>query len=265
MLSALAAGQEQHAGNHYDAVAIKPGVPGGCGVRFFPLEFRLENCPLDYLITTIDYGTVEYEIIGLPKWTSSAWYSITAKSSAAATPREQWQMLVPVLEDRFGYKWHQEKREKPVYFLTVSKSGIQFPTSTATSCVTFDPKTGPPPLDANKPLDLSDAKSVSKIGCGVVLSNRTPAGVDFEVRGATMSELTKTLKRYLDEPLLDSTGLTQKFDVSLKFSTTLTNQGDDLMFPSPVAALKKAGLTVTSGRGAVDVLVIDDLQRPSEN
>src|SRR6185437_6487298 len=76
LFALLAAADGQPTGNHYEAVSILAGVPGRCGVRFSSLEFRLENCPLDYLIQYFDYGAAHYDIIGLPKRTSSAWYSI---------------------------------------------------------------------------------------------------------------------------------------------------------------------------------------------
>jgi uncharacterized protein (TIGR03435 family) len=264
MLSSLMAiGQEQPTGNHFEFVSIKAGVPGGCGVRFLSLEFRLENCPLDYLIKYFQYGNIHYDMIGLPKWTSSAWYSITAKSVAPAIPREQWQMLGPVLKDRFGFQWHWEKRQKPVYFLTAAKTGVIFPVTGSGSCVTWDPKTGPVTPDLK--YDRDDPMFISHLGCGIVLAARTPGGINFQVRGATMADLSASLTQYVDRPLLDSTGLTQKFDVSLKFSTTLTTGDNDLMFPSVAGALKSAGLIVTKGEAAVDVIVIDNIQTPSEN
>jgi uncharacterized protein (TIGR03435 family) len=242
--------------NHYEVVSIKRGVEGRCGPKFSsPLQFYVENCPLRYLIGQLYRAAGGYDLVGLPKWTSSEWYTITAKSIGPATPLEQWAMLMPVLEDRFGLKWHREKRQMPVYFLSVSKDGIRFPVTAPGSCVPFDPDVGPPRPDPNKPPS-----------CKLLLTEHTKSG-GIIMRGSeiTMAHLTQFLKPHFDRPVLDRTGLTERFDVRLTFAPNLTIEANEEPLPSVFAALKKAGLMATRGEGAVDVLVVDHIEKPVED
>ena len=80
-----------------------------------------------------------------------------------------------------------------------------------------------------------------------------------------MAQLTEYLKPYFDSPLLDRTGSTQKFDVRLTFAPSLTIEGNEEPLPTVFAALKNAGLMATRGQGAVDVLVVDHIEKPSED
>src|SRR5580704_3366153 len=110
----------------FDVVSIRSAAPDaensfvmrqlGRGVM------DLERYPLTLAIQAALHAK-PFEITGLPSWVASARYDIRAKTAEPATAEEMWPMLLPVLEERFKMQVHREKQEKPVYELSVSKSG----------------------------------------------------------------------------------------------------------------------------------------------
>ena len=104
-----------------------------------------------------------------------------------------------------------------------------------------------------------------------------PRGVDFE--GGTLSAFAGLLGMILDRPVIDKTGITNRFAIHLEFSP------DDFTSPRPAAAepgapaavrgpdapgifqaiQEQLGLKLVPAKGPVDLLVIDHIERPSEN
>jgi uncharacterized protein (TIGR03435 family) len=95
-------------------------------------------------------------------------------------------------------------------------------------------------------------------------------GGQFDLRGTgiTTGELTNTLSRHVGRRVLDKTGFTGRFDLKLNFKP------DDPGFNAPefantptllMALEEQLGLKLESGRAPIDALVIDHIERPSEN
>ena len=193
-------------------------------------------------------------------------------------------MLAAVLEDRFRLKSHRESRQMPVYDLSAQASGIRLPETVPGSCTPFDPNAAPPatPEEATK-------RAEDTCGGGVFL--RLPeGGVRVTVKGFTLAQLASRLQQYVDRPVVDHTGSSKLFDIGLSFDNRAlslnagdahpasdevqrtgaakeggANTGEASGLPNVFAALKKVGLSLTSDRGGVEVMVIDHLERPSEN
>jgi len=68
----------------------------------------------------------------------------------------------------------------------------------------------------------------------------------------------------MERSLIDKTGFTGRFDVNVEFSRNPAPA--DLIADSLVSVLEdQFGLKLETGRGPVEVLVIDHIERPSEN
>lgn len=85
---------------------------------------------------------------------------------------------------------------------------------------------------------------------------------------STGRELTDTLSRHVQRRVLDKTGFTGRFDVKLNFKPD--DPGVDIPefanVPTIFVALEEElGLKLESGRAPIDALVIDYIERPSEN
>jgi uncharacterized protein (TIGR03435 family) len=104
--------------------------------------------------------------------------------------------------------------------------------------------------------------------CGIATGNAS-----IRAGGVALSPFAEALGRLLDRPVMDRTGLTGTFDVVLAFSPEGTLQlpalvdiqpRQDPNAPSIFTALREQlGLKLDSGRGAVDMLVVDSVQRPT--
>jgi uncharacterized protein (TIGR03435 family) len=202
-------------------------------------------------------------IEGGPNWIHSERYEIDAKSDGhPSILMMQGPMLQTILEDRFKLKIHRETRQGPVYELALGKGSPKLKPLQDGSCT---------PVVVGRPLPLlADGQH----RCRNMVS---PSSVDFE--GGTLSMFASSLGMVLDRPVIDRTGITSYFEIHLVFSP------DDSAAPRPVTADPGASAAVTSpdapsifqaiqeqlglrlvpAKGPVDVLVIDHIERPSEN
>ncbi|MES1260089.1 MAG: TIGR03435 family protein [Acidobacteriota bacterium] len=166
-------------------------------------------------------------------------YDIAAKAEGdtARSKDEFRQMLQSLLADRFKLRIHHERREMPVYALIAGRNGPKF-------------KAG-----------LSAADSATRY---------TAKGRSYEVlmpRG-TMDDVVHLVENSLvDRPVLDKTGLAGSYEIRMTYTpNTLSNRRspdpDDI---SIFTAVQTLGLQLRGETAAVDVLVVDHLEKPSEN
>ena len=194
------------------------------------------------------YGIAPYQLIGAPDWVASERYDIDARGAATATQKEIMLMLQTLLADRFAMKARFETRQMSAYILTVAKAGPKLTFSSPENCV---------PRDSSKP--NPDATNL----CGNNLLSRE-AG--WKATRISMQGVVGALSMALRHPVIDQTGIKGTFDVSMKW-TDDPAQADtpDAPPPLPTALREALGLDVKMGRGAVDVLVIDHIERPTVN
>jgi len=78
----------------------------------------------------------------------------------------------------------------------------------------------------------------------------------------SMKTLAGTLQGYVGEAVVDATGLTGLYDISLDF----TDESAPDAGPSLLEALQQQlGLKLETGKGPVEVVVVDHVEKPSEN
>jgi uncharacterized protein (TIGR03435 family) len=233
---------------------IKPTPGEWTGGRFFRMQtanqFVARGYTLRVLISAA-YNLNPKAVTGGPAWVDSDRYDILAKTPGATRPRldQQMSMLRRLLTDRFNLTFHREGKEMSVYTLTVAKNGPKLRESD-NSKTASNPE-GAPPL-------------VFVLAPDVV---RVPA------RNATTTELADILQRAaFDRPVLDRTGLTARYDFDLEFSPdeslfggALRGSGDPAK-PGLFAAIQEQlGLKLEAAKGTVQAIVIDRIERPSEN
>jgi uncharacterized protein (TIGR03435 family) len=206
-------------------------------------------------------------ISGGPGWVDSDRYTIDAK---AETPQSQGMMLGPMLqallEDRFHLKIRREQKEVPVYALTVAKDGHKLQATKEASCTPFDP--------AQPPAPPSPGQHAS---CGVVMPGADGKLVTY---GQTLAGLCPYFAGPLGRPVIDKTGIVGTFDIHLELSPrdlipappgpqVQTDPTATTPTPDPLSsvrfALQKLGLQLESTKGPSEALVIDHVERPSEN
>jgi uncharacterized protein (TIGR03435 family) len=202
-------------------------------------------------------------IEGGPNWIHAERFEIDARSDGhPSILMMQGPMLQTILEDRFKLKIHRETRQGPVYELALGKGSPKLKPLQDGSCT---------PVVVGRPLPLlPDGQRRCR-------NMASPRSVDFE--GGTLSMFAGSLGMVLDRPVIDKTGITSYFEIHLVFSP------DDSATPQPATADPGAsaavgasdapgifqaiqdqlGLRLVPAKGPVDVLVIDHIERPSEN
>jgi uncharacterized protein (TIGR03435 family) len=202
----------------------------------------------------------------LPKWVTGDFssgadrFDITARAAGQPTKDEMRLMMQRLLEDRFGLQAHFETREAPVYAMVLAKpgrlgAGLK-PHRPEESC---DGSTATPP-----------ANGVAV--CGVLgrLPASEPGMFRIGARGISLELLASSLPAQtglatLSKPVVDRTGLTGLYDVTLEWAGLL-NGAPNPAGPAFDEALRdQLGLKLESGKGPVQILVVDRIDRPSEN
>jgi uncharacterized protein (TIGR03435 family) len=214
----------------------------------------IRSVPMKTLIEE-SFGVEDARILGEPAWVKNR-YDIEAKVDAEDAPKleslsidQRVAMLLPLLQDRFNLKYHHETRELPIYALVVAKGGVKM-------------KPGAP--DEPKP-------HVVMRGRGRIESTGTTTMLSHTLSGE--------LERYVE----DKTRLTGNYDYTLEWTPddagmpmggagggdAAPGRGDpspDAAGPSLFTALQEQlGLKLEATRSAVDVIVIDHIDLPSEN
>lgn len=260
---------------HFEVASIKRNVSGSLGERFNPLpggRLIIENVPLRLLIQNA-YDVFPFQVSAGPGWIDSDRYDVDAKADGnPSIPEMIGPMLAGLLEDRFRLKVHRETKQSPVYTLTVAKGGLKLPESKAECWVEHDVngRPSPPPTPGDPPLPP----------CGRVMGRLSPSGALLEGRSASVGSLIFTLSHLLNRTIIDKTGFAGTFDIHLEFALDQALGGigtpggpsappevaANVSKPSIFTALQEQlGLKLESDRGAVEILVIDHVEKPSEN
>jgi len=187
-------------------------------------------------------------------------YTIDAKANGPATvPMMLGPLMQTLLEDRFHLKVHRETREIPVYVMTVAKDGPKLQAAQEGACLHYDPtvfnQPGTPP--GGKPW------------CAVPNGTKKGSLSVFDARGINL-DLYATLIR-LDRPVIDRTGLAGTFDIHVEWLPDEADRPDAGAASDPpgtalIAAIRRQlGLQLDAAKGPYEFLVIDRIERPSEN
>lgn len=251
---------------------------GRAGTLQPPGKLNLECITLLNLIrTTFAYAKgsgmnyTRIQILGGPDWIDSDQYDIVAKADSKVRFEQMaGPMLQGLLEERFKLKIHLETRELPVYTLTVAKSGLKLQALKEGSCTSIDLNSPLPAAPDQQPTDF----------CGRMTMKRNGPILTIGAHGITIAGFSSgLLASRLDRPVIDKTGIMDQFDFHLEFSPANTTSGvlsqDGIdgasVAPSPegpsifTAVQEQLGLKLAPGKGPVEVLVIDHVEKPSEN
>ena len=247
----------------------------------------------------------QLQIIGGPSWLDSDRYDIqaTADCSGGVLSREQVQLMVQsMLEDRFQLKAKMETRELPIYNLVVGKDGPKIKASAdqtppgagltgppqPCSPASATPPPPPPPLPPGPGQRGNIFDSNNPMPRGAMIMMRNETGMMMRAAAVPLNNLIGMLQQQAGRPIIDKTGLTGLFDFTFKFSPEGLAQpglpglpppglgpgGPGPAGPSSTAAdpgaslftaIQDLGLRLESAKGPVEVLVVESVQKPTEN
>ena len=233
----------------FEVATIKPSNPDTPGQsitvgRGGGNSFATQNTPLSELIK-FAYGVHGKQVTGGPSWIEMDRYDILAKPDTPGVPSvtQLRSMVQKLLAERFGLEFHREKKEISAYVLTVDKAGVKM------------------------------AKVEGNRGNLPGFGGQGPGSI--RVGNSTMPEFAEFLQaRVLERPVVDQTGLTDRYDFTLQWKPDMTGAGPNAPAlplniedrPDLITAMRQQlGLKIESGKAPVEVLVIDKVNKPTEN
>jgi uncharacterized protein (TIGR03435 family) len=269
-------GQQPTPQPRFDVVSIKSSPPGAPNrlPRISSGRVEIFNSTLKELIR-LSYSRFAFDtrkITGGPSWIASERFDIVATMDqqqsgfdSTGLPTGLDVRLRALIEDRFRVKTHNERREGDVYDLTFARSDKKTSAGLRTvpdmCAAAMKELTGPtPPPRRSGPPPCSFGGPPGKlIGTGV-----------------TMAMFSAVLSMNVGRPVVDRTALTGSFDIELTFDPASAAQAAPGAPPGPVptdetkpsiftALQEQLGLKLESTRGPIDVLVVDQAERPTPN
>jgi uncharacterized protein (TIGR03435 family) len=224
-------------GPEFEVASVKPNKPQPGPLR---VSTSVENGRLNFINVTLKncirqaFSLRPYQISGGPGWLADDRFDVIAKAAGPADKAQVMRMLQTLLADRFKLKFHIETKEMPVYSLVVAKNGLKI-------------------------------KEANDDGNGTQIDGDPQH--PLSARNISMAGFAGTLSRLqeLDRPVIDATGLKGVFNLSLNYSPDDAAPSDNAG-PSIFTALtEQLGLKLEAGKGPVDILVIDHVEKPSDN
>jgi uncharacterized protein (TIGR03435 family) len=251
----------------FEVASIKLNKSGDRRIMIMPARggrFTATNIPLQFLIT-LAYDVKDFQISGAPAWLTSERYDIEAKAEGDPGYDAMLPLLQTLLEDRLQFKYHHETKELALYALVVAKAG---------KLHQAEGECGPRP---NGPPPPPEPGKMPSPPCGGFFMG--PGHLNGQK--IAIAQLIDSLSRFTGRTVLDKTNLTGKYDIDLQYTP---EQGQfqappggagpgmpplppiDPNGPSLFTALQEQlGLKLESQKGPVEMIVIDHIERPSEN
>jgi uncharacterized protein (TIGR03435 family) len=310
--SCAAFGQGAAESPTFEVASVKPAEPqspgqmrvrmsGGPGTPD-PGQLTYTNVSLKNVLINA-YDVNDYQING-PKWLDGERFDIVAKIPQGATKEQFRLMLQNLLAERFKLALHHETKELPMYALVVGKGGPKLKEAVEEDATTPQGAPPPPPpppgRDEAAPVRLkTDADGMPKPPSGMgrngvfMMTMYGSGGLRTRMvcKGQPVSAMLATLSNQLGRPVVDSTGLKAKYDITLDYAPDGLN-GTTIMMPPPppqhdgaagggspmasaadaggptifTALQEQLGLKLEQRKGPVDLLVIDRMEKvPTEN
>ena len=225
----------------WEVLAVRPSDPNATNATFDVRgrHIIVGNRTVETMLL-LAYGLQKNQIVGGPDWIRSQHFDADGIPNVEGQPSlDQFRgLLRKLLAERFGLKAHLEQRELLVYAMTVAKGG---PVMTKS-------KADPNALQTDADKQSGGQRSIH-------MTNATMAGLALELLYNT------------DRPVLDRTGLTDRYDFTLKWTYDDSKVPADGAAPPDLfkAIQEQLGLKLDAVKTKADVLVIDSGERPEAN
>ncbi len=214
-------------------------------------------------------------LINLPSWAIDDCFDIQARAETAVPVEQLERMLQSLLEDRFQLKVHRDTREVSVYHLVVASGGPKMKLSEDQT-----PPGRPKPVE--KPSD--------PIPRGLTTFDMEPSGGRVRVTiggsGIAMEQLANRFQGLVGRSVIDTTGLKELYEINLQAffdapdatpaptPNGVTALAPEAATPGPPAWIESVlfkslqeqlGLKLESAKGTTSILVIESVQKPTQN
>ena len=239
----------------FDVVSVKPNKSSDSGNRWGRHPgggWFMFNMTAGFLIRQA-YPTKVDDFVGAPAWAMSDRFDVDARATFVPTVEQERLMLRALLADRFKLAAHYEMQERPIYNLVMARAdgrlGPQL-RRIEIDCATYK---RPSPASGMAKPNVKDAPT-----CGYRMSGGSTT-LSIVSGGRSMQALADSISGYAGRPIFDKTGLTGYYAFTLEFMGG--NDGVSIF----TALQEQLGLKLEPARGPLDVVVIDHIERPTEN
>ena len=270
---------------YFEAASIKQNKEGGggSGIQRQPGgRFRTINAALPMMIT-FAYQLQGYQLIqdALPDWAKNDRWDIVAKfpgdpGPVNATAGADHMMLAmrTLMADRFKLKFRRERREMDIYQLVMARPG-----SKPGPAMQPNNECTPEAVAARRAATGTDAAPQgpprradgSVIACGF----GSPRPGLFRLSGSTMAQFAVGISGRVGRQVVDRTGLAGDWSFELSFAPPAGGPPPppgvelppvDANAPDLFTAIQEQlGLKLEATKGMVDVLIIESIERPTED
>jgi uncharacterized protein (TIGR03435 family) len=233
----------------FDAATVKPDQIDSRGVQLNGTVDSLNATGTAIHMIEFAYKLHDFQVSGGPGWLTNEAWEVTAKvdqpspnyDSLSNDARDEIgrERLQAVLAQRFNLKCHFEAKQLPVYNLVIAKGGTKLkPTS-------------------------ADSKDIGSLG-----SDRHNGTNRIYGTGISPQFIAAALSGKVGRIVIDKTGLTGIYDFTVTYATDTASAVSASEPPGPsifTAVEEQLGFKLEAAKGPVPVLVIDSIDRPSEN
>jgi len=223
-------------------------------------RFVLSGMAIAPVIRTA-YPADTSDLINAPDWVNSDTYDLTAQAGRDVTRQEMEVLLRAMLADRFKLAVHYEMQERPVFALVLARPDGRLGPGIKRSDLDCDA------IQAARRAGSKDAPPETSNGapaCG--MSMRGGQGMEVMLGARPLSILASSFGTGPGRVVIDKTGLTGNYDVTLKYTPQPRADAPPDAPPDVFTALQEQlGLKLEPDRAPLKILVIDRIERPSEN
>jgi len=250
LLQAQTATQTQPKPSAFDVASVKQNKAVGDGRSHIWSSsdngnFKTQNVSMKGLLE-FAYKMPQAQIMGALDSVSGVSFDIDAKLDEESETRFEAQttelrraqkpeMLQALLAERFHLTCHRESREMMSYALIPAKDGPKL-----------------------KPTQQDGLRLGGSYG-------------SIRAQGATVEQLGRLIAQRLNEPVVDASGITGRYDMEINFTPPegpMKVNGQPIPDPPPsifTAIQEQLGLKLEKRKGPVEVLVVDHVEMPTEN
>jgi uncharacterized protein (TIGR03435 family) len=245
----------------FEVASVKPSGPqsvrnreGGPGSRD-PTHYSFRSATLQDLIA--EAWTVQYFQISSKSAVDKDRFDVIANVPEGST-RDQFRLMMRnLLAERFQLKTRIESKDFPAYELVIAKSGLRLKESGGAS-------------ESPKPAAVQDGFPTLPAGPGFV-ANFSSSGAYPLIRMRAQQQPISAFARMLhvpgQEPIVDKTGLTGRYDFTLEYTMDAlgASHGGDVE-PPPAAVIftalqEQLGLQLVARKLPFDVVVVESFDR----
>jgi uncharacterized protein (TIGR03435 family) len=268
----------------FEVSSIKPNTSGQATMSIMNQSggrFVANGMTFRFLMTYA-YRVRDFQVIGGPGWTTSDRWNVEARAEEGSVPPRTGPTdptapdpialrLQSLLEDRFQLKFHRETREFPAYELTIAKGGSKVKLSEDQA-----------PFKPPEPGETPQSRQVIRPGGPMPRRSMMTGTGSLEANDVEFSSFVQMLSQQLGRTVVDKTGLKGRYDLKLQWAPEMGQRPTTPFGPVPAgvdlppaadpsgpsiftAVQEQLGLKLESTKGPVEVLIIDSVEKPTEN